>query len=262
MIRAIIPGALLAALATVGLAWGQSPTWVSAGGAQAQATEALVTVQDKGGVPEECRLLKVWTTEDGRKAWLVQTVAADELITVVQPGTIGPDGRQRKSDIYHWSNNDVPPRGSPVPPPDGRARQTSFEDESPESRPIKTLPPVAPTTVTPAGACGAPTAMPAESCGPKGCCAGATCGTCGSGSKHCTFTHVYEQPRTIKYKPGCCLPVMTPDCMPSYGYFPTQWRPYCGVAGVPQMVPEQTMEPDDQPELLSPPKISPMSHRR
>lgn len=270
MIRASWKGALLAALASAGVAWGQSPSLPTRA---ARPAEKVVTVQEKDGLPEPCRLLKTWTTDDGRKAFLLEVLDSGERLTVVQKGGARPGSNQVGATIYRWGNGDAPPKGSPVPPPEGAVCQVAHATEAPEPRPPagtprpapapavggilpatlaaaaadrlhrvthtaeapELRPPAAPLfgDMAPRPAPGPRFAEPAPSAAPAVTAApavGCARGDCEKGQGHCGYVHHYEKPPHLYFVPGGCLPVCTPEHCPTYGYYPTQWHPWPGGA--------------------------------
>jgi len=234
-------GALLAALASAGVAWGQSAAHPSAA---TQPAPRIVTVQEKAGLPERCRVLKTWTTEKGQTACLLETVDTEELLTVVQTAVASRGAKQVAVQIYRWSNSRWPPEGSPFPPPDAPVRQVSHVTESPG--PDLTPVPVSVTTVPPA--------TPSET-SPIPACAS---GSCGKDNAHCCQVHHYEKPPSLYFVPGACAPVCTPDCLPGYGYYPTQWSRWPGgEAPVPATYLEEFGEPAGRHEMPPPVKASP-----
>jgi hypothetical protein len=209
MMRASWKTAVLAALASAGVAWGQSavpPTRA------AQPAARIVTVQQKDCPPEQCRLLKAWTTKDGHKVCLLQTVDSEEMLTVVQTGGAAAAGGQVGVRIYRWGNSVSPPAGAPVPPPEGTIRQAGYTVEVPASP----APPPPAVTVPPVSVA----APPAVDC------SGAPCGT---GKAQCGYVHRYEKPAPLYFLAGGCVPVCSPEQSPNYGYSPTQWRPWSAV---------------------------------
>jgi hypothetical protein len=225
MTRAIWQGVVLAAVASAGVAWGQT--------APPPAASQVVTLQSKGGLPEQCRVLKIWTTAKGQNAYLLHSLDCDETLTVVRTGSAG-DG-QASVQIYRWANSIMPPPGSPVPPPDDGAalRQTSHVTAAPEPR-------MAPL----------PTTLPAEPVPVEAGPVTVTCapGACDKEKAHCGYVHRYEKPPSLTFRPGGCLPVCAPDHCPDYGYHETHWRPWPGVGeAAPAMSPETASPRPDPP---------------
>src|SRR4051794_13655248 len=90
--------ALLAAVGSAGVAWGQS-------------AGHTVTVRQKNGLPEPCSVLKAWKTSDGRSAYLLQSLDTEELLTAVQSRGAKGGGSQVGVGIYRWGNATEPPEG-------------------------------------------------------------------------------------------------------------------------------------------------------
>jgi hypothetical protein len=225
MTRAIWQGVVLAAVTSAGVAWGQT--------APPPAASQVVTLQSKGGLPEQCRVLKTWTTAKGQDAYLLQSLDCDETLTVVHTG--GAGGGQVGVQIYRWANSIMPPPGSPVPPPDDGAalRQASHVTTAPEPlmAPLPITVPEAPAPIE-AG----PMAIP---CAPR---------ACEKDRSHCGYVHRYEKPPSLTFRPGGCLPVCAPDHCPNYGYHETRWRPWPGVTeAVPTMNPETASSRSELP---------------
>jgi hypothetical protein len=202
MIRASWSGGLLSVLVSVSVAAAQPPDFPDPLAAESQPT---VTLQQGHGRPEVCRLKKAWKTENGRQAWLLQSIDSDMLLTVVQRAR-GPAGsKQVGVHIYPWGNSSEPPPGSPIPPPDGDVRRASYTVPTPDAQ---TMP--GPALVEPASPVGYKAAA-CDKCKPR-----------------CEYVHQFETPPVIQFQPGHCLPVCCPDHSPGYGYYPTQWRPFAG----------------------------------
>jgi hypothetical protein len=245
MMRGSCKGALLAALASAGIAWGQSSSLPPR--APAPPAERVVTVQQKDSLPEQCQVLKTWTTKERHKAFLLRSLANDEMLTVVQ--TDGrPGDRQVGVRIYRWGNSKVPPEGTPAPPGDDGIRQAALavEAAAPAPQPLPAVPPAAATAIDVGASCSGPDAV------------GCPSGSCGKGLAPCCYVHRYEQTPTIVFKAGACLPVCAPEGCPSYGYYPTQWRPWPGaVEPAPAVGHEMHPVPGESHELLPAPKASP-----
>lgn len=202
MIRASWMAALFGALASAGVAWPEPP---------ARPAERIVTVRQSDSLPESCRIKKAWTTAGGHRAWLVQSLASDMLLTVVAKDR-GPAGAKLVGVlIYPWGNDSAPPKGSPAPPPDEDILLTAFTKEVP--RPQLPAAPVVPAShVAPA-----PVVTPAAGC---------ATGHCDTAGPPCDAVHRCEMPPTLHFVQGGCLPVCGPEHSANYGYYPTQWRPY------------------------------------
>ena len=79
-------------------------------------SERIVTVQEAGGQPEACRVLRNWTTMSGQQAWLLESLATGQHLTVVQSATVQPGAPLISALIYRWSDSLTPPEGAPLPP--------------------------------------------------------------------------------------------------------------------------------------------------
>ncbi len=202
MIRASWMAVWLAVLGLGRSAGAQSPEFPDPVGAESAPT---VTLQQRHGRPEKCRLKKAWKTEDGRQAWLLQSLDSDMYLTVVQRNRRAAGSAQVAVNIYAWGNSDDPPAGSPIPPPDASISQASYGLPTPDAQ---TMP--GPVVIGPPS--------------PEGC-AAATCEKC---KVRCDYVHQFETPPVIQFQPGHCVPVCCPDHSPNYGYYPTQWRPFAG----------------------------------
>jgi hypothetical protein len=249
MIRASWKGSLLAALASAGVAWGQSALLPT--NTVARPIGTIVTFQEKAGLGEPCRLLKCWTTDDGQTAYLLQSLDTDEMLTLVQAsGTAAGTRQVPVRGIYRWGNSDTPPEGSPVPPPEGDLRLTAHTTDGPEAPPRAATPRPGPSHVAVAGCapCPAAAAPPARACAQEPVAKGqASC---------CAYVHRYEKPPSLDFKSGRCLPVCPPEHAAAYGYYPTQWCRWPGGADAPASASEETPRSDGQPELLPEPKAA------
>jgi hypothetical protein len=231
MTRASWKGALLAGLASAGIAWAEP---APPGGA-ARPAERTVTIRQTDGIPESCRLLKAWTTADGHKAWLLQSVESDMLLTVVEKARGPASARNVGVSIYRWGNSSTPPEGSPLPPLDNPPiRQAAYTPEAPE--PPR---PAAPVLSTPRPT-SALVIAPAADCAPGHC-----------DKAPCDQVHHFERPPSLHFVPGGCLPVFNPEHSTTYGYYPTQWHPYPGCAE-----PAPLPGPAGQAEPVPAPKVS------
>jgi hypothetical protein len=210
MMRTCWKGALLAVVASAGVAWGQP---VLRPGGELPPAERTVTIQQKDGLPEPCRLLKTWTTTDGRSAHVLQSLDTDEMLTVVEKGGAKGSAAQVGVRIYRWGNATLPPEGSPAPPADGGIRKAAFTTEATPPHRAGDLPRLPPVTVTADLACAAPIAA-------------STCSSGGCDKSHCGYVHHYEKPPSLHFVPGDCLPVCAPTHAPNYGYYQTQWHPF------------------------------------
>ena len=143
MIRVIGKWALLAALVSTGAAWGQSNP---PSGEATSLAGRVVTLQQNGGIAEECRVLKTWTTPAGSAAFLLQSLDSDEKITVVQAGASKPQATEVATLIYRWGNSSTAPEGAlllveparsgpPGSPAVPAVRQASFVTQQPKVQP-------------------------------------------------------------------------------------------------------------------------------
>lgn len=136
---------LVVALSWGGLAWGQSPQLpaivqpsvpeqikpVPAGSVAdpikpiaANSNERIITVQEPGKPPQQCRVLREWKMNDGNWAKEVQALDTGEIMTIVDAGSIMekpeayPTIRQqgRSSSVIRWGRDRTPPSGTPMPP--------------------------------------------------------------------------------------------------------------------------------------------------
>jgi hypothetical protein len=135
MIRARWKATLCAVLLSGGIAAAQSS---GQAGRPAEPAEKLVTVQQGQGAPESCRLLKTWTTGDGRRAWLLRSVENETMLTVVEASHGPADAALVGISIYRWSDPNLPPKGSPLPPSDD-VRPVAAALPAPEPRPMPAL---------------------------------------------------------------------------------------------------------------------------
>ncbi len=237
MIRASWKGALLAAAASAGVSWGGPPT---APAGTAPQFGSLVSIREKGGLPEECRVLRTWTTDKGQHAYLLQTLGSDELLTVVQTVGSGPGAAPVGVQIYRWGNSIVPPPGSPEPPSeaDSGVRQASHTVAAPEPAP---MPVPAAVTVGPPVPVPAPAEPPPAVGCPSGACEKDKAPPGG-------YVHHYETPPPLRFVPGKSVPVASPDHLHGYGYYQTQWRSWtASAAAVPPTGSEESSAPHGQP---------------
>lgn len=114
MFRAKWTAILVAALCSAGLVLAQKPP--------SEGCPRVVTIQEGGKPPMQCRVLKTWAEGNGA-AFEVEVLATGERITLVESGPImrhnggGKVVQEVRSRIYHWAHN-VPPPGTPMAPPD------------------------------------------------------------------------------------------------------------------------------------------------
>src|SRR5438067_2258672 len=111
--------AVYVVVAVTGLCW----CLLGPGSAFATAKEHIITVNEPGQAGLRCRLLKTWTEPDGGKAYLVQAVDTQELITVVDSEGVSRKtpaaGEAISMHIYHWLGTTPPPE-APMPPSSAR----------------------------------------------------------------------------------------------------------------------------------------------
>src|SRR5215207_1413552 len=118
MVRPMWIRALMAALASTGLAVAQQP---AAPTAAHQAGE-VITLHEAGKQPQKCQLVKSWRTSDGAQAHQLKVLDTGETVTLTESGppTTTPPGatpsRAVSSKIFHWGRDNKPPVGSPPPP--------------------------------------------------------------------------------------------------------------------------------------------------
>jgi hypothetical protein len=223
MMRTSWKGALLAVVASAGVAWGE-PVLLAPG--KTSPTERTVSIQQKDCLPESCRLLKTWKTADGPTANLLRTLDTDEMLTAVQKEGTKGNSNQVGVRIYRWGNRTVAPEGAPIPPADPIAiRQTTFTTEQPTPHRAGELPHLTKVSAS----VDLPPAPPL-SCVPN------YTPSCSSGAcdkSHCDYVHHYETVPSIRFVPGECVPVCPPTHAPNFGYFQTQWHPFGAAQGAP-----------------------------
>lgn len=115
-------GALvLLLLASVGLAWSQSPR---TNRSASSSSERILTVHENGKALR-CRVVQSWRTNTGAQAHQLQVLDTGEMITIVEDGspttvpTSVPGGLARALPmrIFHWGQRSrVSPAGAPLPP--------------------------------------------------------------------------------------------------------------------------------------------------
>ena len=115
-------GALvLMLLASVGLAWSQTPMFNRSA---SSAPERIMTVHENGKA-QRCRVVQSWKTSTGAQAHQLQVIDTGELLTIVEDGSpttvpttvAGTQTRAMPMRIFHWGQrNRVSPAGAPLPP--------------------------------------------------------------------------------------------------------------------------------------------------
>jgi hypothetical protein len=172
-------------------------------------------LRQNGCLPEQCRILKTWTTARGEKAYLLETLGGEEKVTVVQKPGAKPGAMEVAAQLYRWGNEVLPPKGSPIPPPDAAEgiRPVSHATMLPDLQPAPVIVPVkAPVQVpTPAPVAGSNSAGREKD------------KTLGESARR------PEKPAVQKVEPGD----IRPSSATGYGYYPTQWRPWPGTTESP-----------------------------
>jgi hypothetical protein len=88
------------------------------------SNERIITVQEPGRPPQQCRILREWCMSGGNVAMEVQAIDTGEKMTIVDVGSVGtvPDAyptirnQGRVSRIFRWGQDRMPPPGTPMPP--------------------------------------------------------------------------------------------------------------------------------------------------
>src|SRR5690348_750328 len=101
MVRSYWKGALVLALAWSGTAKGQQP--VSSPPPPGQSPERLMTVQEPGKPPQQCRVLSASPLPQGGTSYKVQSITTGEISTILEPGpagvqSLGVSGAGARSD--------------------------------------------------------------------------------------------------------------------------------------------------------------------
>lgn len=109
---------VLTVLASVGLAWSQTPT----NKGQTSASERIMTVHENGKALR-CHVLQTWRTANGALAHQLQVIETGELMTIIEDGPTTPmttsNGSRvaaRPMRIFHWGQRRTAPVGCPTPP--------------------------------------------------------------------------------------------------------------------------------------------------
>jgi hypothetical protein len=79
------------------------------------ANEQIIVIHEEGQSPEKARILQIWTTESGQKAYLAEYVDSRHKVTVVQTKKGDGDKSAITCRFYHWKSDDQSPAGAPVP---------------------------------------------------------------------------------------------------------------------------------------------------
>ncbi|MBL8795709.1 MAG: hypothetical protein JNM56_17520, partial [Planctomycetia bacterium] len=92
---------------------------------QPAAAERIITIQEPGKPPMQCRVLREWKMSDGNLAREVQSLETGEILTLVDGGSLedAPEGtpfiRQQgglASRIIRWGRDRERPAFAPAPP--------------------------------------------------------------------------------------------------------------------------------------------------
>lgn len=103
-------------LASVGLAWSQSPMVHRS----APSSERIMTVHENGKALR-CRVVQSWRTSTGSQAHQLQVIETGEMMTIVEDGSPttvpGSQAQRLPMRIFHWNQRDrAMPAGAPMPP--------------------------------------------------------------------------------------------------------------------------------------------------
>jgi hypothetical protein len=124
MVRSNWLKTLIVALAATGLTWAQQAAPPAPPGQPGPAAQQLVTIHEKDGRTQRCKVLKTWHTPAGVEAHLVQNVETGEFLTLVADAGAAGDSpgngpvRKVAMHIFHWGTSNTSPPGGPIPPPD------------------------------------------------------------------------------------------------------------------------------------------------
>jgi hypothetical protein len=115
MVRSLWLRALATTLVWTGVAWAQQP-----GSAPSDKSgEQILTIQEAGKSPQQCRVLKTFRTTDGHLAYQVRALDTGEMMTITEKATststYGAKPQSVATQIYHWGRNQVSPPGVPAP---------------------------------------------------------------------------------------------------------------------------------------------------
>ena len=138
MVRSLGIAAVVVGMAWTGLAAAQS----SSPGA-GEGRQRFITVREEGKSPQRCLLLKSWREPNGVSAFQVRSLGTGELMTVVGSAPSGSgDPRTMSTRIFHWSSDNKPPEGAPLPP------TTALNVPASPPAPLKIAPMPQPTPAT------------------------------------------------------------------------------------------------------------------
>lgn len=109
------------------LAGSPTPAAPTAAAPVPEGNYRLVMVQESGKPDQKCRVLKVWTMQDGSTAQQVQAMDTGEIMTIVTTQTAPAPSAQAQaqgrhalpsfaSRIFRWGRDNNPPAGAPTPP--------------------------------------------------------------------------------------------------------------------------------------------------
>jgi hypothetical protein len=143
---------LAAALTCAGLALGQE---TAAPVPEMPAGGQVVTIQEVGSAPQDCRVQKIWRQPDGNMAYEVQALDTGERMTIVESDagpTTAQGGVQGKlTRIFRWGRRMTAPAGIPEPDADTVVVSPSAEavaeapaDEAAPTDSVSVEPPTAP----------------------------------------------------------------------------------------------------------------------
>jgi hypothetical protein len=202
MVRSNWLKTLIVALASTGLTWAQqAATPPALPGQPGPGAEQVVTIREKDGRAQKCKVLKSWRTPEGAQAHQVQNLETGEIMTLVAntgaaPATSDANGGRIKRvamHIFHWGGNNTPPAGAPVPPEvvvDPGATLPNPGAPAGDNPAVKTVstPSLPPTTsgpdwskIAPVPASSWPAQKPLDPCAPCASCdpqAPCACGPC------------------------------------------------------------------------------------
>ncbi len=114
MVQSVWRGALVVALACVGLSWSQQPA------SQPRRKKIKIMTVHENGKSVRCRILSAWQKPDGSRVFQLQALKTGEKITIEQEGpSVRVKGSSRKSmptRVWHWQSPNTPPPGAPARP--------------------------------------------------------------------------------------------------------------------------------------------------
>jgi hypothetical protein len=120
MVRSRWIKAVLATVASTGLALGQAPA-PSSPKTPDDPTGRIITVNEAGKAAQKCRVVKWWVDEKGSKVWQVEALDTHEVMTIVavsapvMGAAPAEHSRSLRTKIFHWAHN-APPPGAPLCP--------------------------------------------------------------------------------------------------------------------------------------------------